>query len=254
MDFKEVIEFINNTRKILYSFTDNFIDSYIISDFEPPIFLNINYDYDFLQNTHLKITKYLFEIKHAIIHYDNNECEEIINQLLSLKLTFDSLIKNHKSYTMGKFQKNYGNLLSDFKGEDNFIPIHQEIKSKKSIFIKLIYELIKNEKRVDNSVTQRKAFISLFFSTKLEEPIKWNHHIYDLKRFFDLLMENEFIEQPMYFNEFIIKNFLILNKQERFQYFTIKSFQTSKEKRGYNDTNQYYHWDNKLKNIKSRLR
>ncbi|HEY9168281.1 MAG TPA: hypothetical protein VIN72_02200 [Lutibacter sp.] len=254
MEIKELKKFIIDTRKILYNIPDYILEDYIKNDFEFPVFLNITYDYHYLQETHFKINTYLFEINPIILVDDKKECDEVVNQLICLKIFTDSLIKSHNKYTKGKFQKIYDNRFLEIKGEDNFIPIHNEINSKKSIFMKLVYRLIINENRIDNSDNQRKAFISLFFPTKQVEPIKWKYPIYDLKRFFDLLMENNLINQPKYFNELIINNFLILNKQNHFQKFTIKSFQTSKEKEGYNHNEEYFDWEKKIQEIKVKLR
>ena len=83
------------------------------------------------------------------------------------------------------------------------------------------------------------------------EPVKWNYPIYDLKRFFDVLITEYIIVQPVYFNEYVTHNFLILNKEKIFQPFKIKSFQTAKVKKGYNDL--FYFWSTNLIKMKKKL-
>lgn len=258
MDLKEIEKFIEDISKILYNIPDTIIRDYILDEFDIPMFLNSKFDFDFLKHTHFQINAYLIQIKQLIFSDDKEKCDVIVNDLLCLKLLTDNLIKNQSDYkkAMVNYEKEYNGFLLNLKGEDNYIPLHNSIKIKRTTFIKLIYKLIRDEKRIDNSASQRKAIISLFFSSKQDEPIKWNHSIYDLKRFFDLLIENNLITIPKYFNGLIVNNFLILNKQNNFQKFTVKSFQTSKEKNGYqsNHNNQYQHWELKIKEIKEKLR
>lgn len=252
MDIEEIKNFIIESDNKLFNVNDQIIDNYILDNFEIPMFINNNYDYDFLKQIHFQISAYIFHIEEVVLLDDTNESDRVVDDLLRLKIFVDNIIKNHNSYTEAKFKKEYNSYLLELKKEDNYISIHDDIKHNKSNFIKSLYNLLIKEKRISSSQNQRKAFISLFFPTKLMEPVKWNYPIYDLKRFFDVLIKKNIIAQPDYFNEYVTHNFLILNKQKIFQPFKVKSFQTSKDKQGYNDL--YYIWDQNLIKIKKKFR
>ncbi len=212
----------------------------------------MNLEFEFLQQTHFQINKCILNSKSLILIDNKNEYDDMIDQLLNLKLIVDSLIKNHNLYTKVKFEKEFYKLWDKYIGKDNFIPLHKNIKSKYISFLKPIYVLLIDEKRIEKS--QRKLFLSLFFPIKINQQIRWNDSIYDLRRFFDLLIDKELIEKPKYFNQYISDNFIILNKTKEYQEFTENSFKTSHEKTGYNNPTTYSFWESKIENISDQLR
>lgn len=267
MGFEEISEFISETKQTLNNKSYSVVENCFLEDSQIPMFINIGntykrsidknfqitVDYEDLSESHFRIAKYLFTIRGQILIDETIDYDEVLYDLSSLKLLLDNLIKNHQEYTPGKFSKKYDRLWAQFIGEYNFIPLHNNIQGRYSRFLKPLYKLV-SEERIGNSKKQRQAFISLFFPSKIKEPIKWNGPIYDLRRFLDLLIEFELIEKPIYFNKYVSDNFQIKNRTNRYQEFDEKSFKTSYNQVGYNNPDNYSYWEKKVKDISDKLR
>ena len=250
MELEEVKDFINQTKKKINKIPNDTISLFIIDEFEIPTFLNNKQlDYEYLKDVHFKINSYIIIIK-KFIPVENELYKKYLIPLLKLKLQIDSLVKSNSNYTKTNFENNYQKLLGEFKNE-SYIILTETIKPKRLVFIKKLFSLLSNEEinRIDKTSVQRMAFYYLFLPFEKKEKVKWNGSIYDLKAFFDIILEFNFINTSKYFNEFITKHFAIRNKQNNFQSFTIKSFQTSNTKEGYNKES-YLFWKEKLSQLK----
>lgn len=248
MDLKEIKDFIKQVENELLEIPENDLESYLFDEFDVPIFFRThNFDIKHITNLHFKANSYLTIIRDLAPTRDD-EVFEILISLLKIKLILDNTIKSHPKYTKVRFNKEYNKKQNKLKN-NVFIPLHKDISKRKLKFITMTFELLVEEMRINKSQKQTFAYLFLPFINK--EKIIWNAPIYDLKRFFDLMIEKQLIVPQEYFNEFISENFRIQNKQGKCQSFKVTSFKTANTKTGYQ--NEYYKWEDKIENLKHSL-
>lgn len=254
MGFKEIATFIKNTQSELFDLSEEFfnndLDNYIVGENELPLLMHSRFEYEYLKEIHFKVYSNIEFIKDFVLYnkFNENKIKSLILKLISLKELTDSLIKSHPDYKPKLFINNFEKLKNEALSKGNFIELNDNLKFKRIKFLKLIYHKLVEMDRISKDATQLKAFKSLFFEDKkTKENIIWKNRVYDLKLFFDLLIDKNIIKPNNKINLFVTNNFKTQEKNENPKSFKTSSYKTSNQKASYQEG--FYEWENTIENL-----
>lgn len=257
-EFKEISNFITNTKKEICDVSENVYDkhfhNYIIKDFELPILFPNRFNYEDLTNIHFKTYMKIEQVKNHLLYYNTFEKKSIsiLRKLYLLKEVTENLIQNQPEYTLISFSRNFVKLKNDFFLKGNFIELEDNIKSQKIRFLKLLYNKLVKKERISKDAKQRKLFISLFSEDKMiKDYIIWNNRLWDLKLFIDLMIEKKLFKPNEFINVFASNNFKTINLQGEIQKFKSDSFKTARSKESYQK--DYYKWEKEILELTLKL-
>lgn len=247
MDYNSLKLFVDSINNELFTPPNNIVEDYIINDFEIPFYLNWVHNYDRLKEIHKNIIKNL-KISKDLIEYEN--VDDIIYELLKLKLIVDNLIQNHKKdqkKNLGKFKKD--SIRKEGLKKLETLQFHSSRQGKKTITIFNIYRYLVKSKRVTNDPIQRKAFIALFFEQKINKTyINWYNNDVDLRAFLTGIINCNIIKyNASDINQFAFENFKNLDSKGNLKLIKKNTFRSYQDKPHFRDS--LSKWTESLLNI-----
>ena len=230
---KEINDFIADSHSYLNSIPEQLIEDYL-DDSDIPEFISWKLEEKEILEINSKATKYLYEARELAYRYSS--AEDLIYKLFSLERLYSFLVDEKTK------------LLKESPNDIIFKFSKQTNKRKSTVIISL-YKLLREHKRINNTESQRRAFVSLSLKDKPTEKIIWHGYMSDLRGFFSALINNGLIAFNMTeVNQFAAENFLYRNQKKSIVSIDSEIF------RGYQTKTAFYKaddfWSNELKGIK----